>query len=742
VSLRIVHLSDLHLGFRAWPGTERGRNRRERDVSSAFHRALQEAARLRPDLVLITGDLFHRPDPPSLAYLSLVRGVRSLRSLLPSVPVLAIAGERDTPAAAADPGPMAVLDSLAGVEAAAGAVRAVRLRALGVHALLVPHRAVAEPPLPRVRPDEEARYNILLVRGDPGGEGPGLDVDPDDWDYVAVGGPHRARAWAEHVRAAGSPERIGWDPWSEGTEEKGFVVFDVERSRGELHPVATRPVVDLAPVRCDPEDPARGTRRLRHLLEAIPGGIDGRIVRIRLEGDLGVPEEGVEPGLLEGVRRRAAHLEVRLGAGARDRKDGRAPPGRRAGGGGADTPTGTVGRPAEGRPEAGPSLLAPGLYFVPDAGGSSPGRTVERLAALPPFPGEPGSDAARLRLLRIGGPPAVLLRAARELLSEGRSAEDPGPNADARPPRPDAAPYPRLEAELRARRGDAVEAAGEVEAGTFEWARDRQEAETRLLAYRERARELQHRLRSLEAEDAPCPTCGRGLGEVRDPLRAALGEEWEMVVQDGRWWKRRREQLDERPEALLELEAHSRRLRAEVAALSEALERARSGTPEGAPAGSREPPDAPVAPFRPSAAFRAFLARAGSHLRYWSEGRLSGIRWTGEGAPRVVERGLERAPSADEERALALVLHLALGEERNGGLLVLSGLDERGIDPLLPLLEGAPARDAAVVVVLPPSAPLPATPGLLVLQAVEGEAAVGFRVGPPRRGAIRLSPSR
>ncbi len=259
--VRLVHLSDLHLGFRAYFHLERGWNRRERDVASAFLAAVEQTARLQPDLVLITGDVFDGPNPPSTAFLTVHRALARLRRQLPDVPVLIIAGERDSPRSRADPGPVAVLDSLPGVEAAVGAPRAVHLQALDAHALLVPFRAAADPPLPEVRPNPLARWNLLLVRGRPSGSGKGVRVSPSEWNYVAVGGDHRPVAYRPNVRTAGAPERPGTCPWEEATEERGFLTFDLASGEAEFHPITGRPVVDLAPVRVTSEDPGAGTRR-------------------------------------------------------------------------------------------------------------------------------------------------------------------------------------------------------------------------------------------------------------------------------------------------------------------------------------------------------------------------------------------------------------------------------------------------------------------------------------------------
>ncbi len=140
----------------------------------------------------------------------------------------------------------------------------------------------------------------------------------------------------------------------------------------------------------------------------------------------------------------------------------------------------------------------------------------------------------------------------------------------------------RLEEELRSLRADAAEAAGEVEVQTMEWLRERQDAETHLFAYRDRARELKTKLDSLRAigEDAPCPTCGRHLEEHYAEVIGHLEEEWDSVVQDGTWWRRRREQLELKPEAVQDVESRSIKLHAQVEDLAEQVELARSALRE------------------------------------------------------------------------------------------------------------------------------------------------------------------
>ncbi|HEU4990688.1 MAG TPA: metallophosphoesterase, partial [Gemmatimonadaceae bacterium] len=65
--MRVVHLSDLHLGFRQYQRlTPLGANQREADVALTFKRTVDRVIALHPDLVVIAGDVFHsvRPTNP------------------------------------------------------------------------------------------------------------------------------------------------------------------------------------------------------------------------------------------------------------------------------------------------------------------------------------------------------------------------------------------------------------------------------------------------------------------------------------------------------------------------------------------------------------------------------------------------------------------------------------------------------------------------------------------------------
>ncbi|NIP59623.1 MAG: hypothetical protein GWM92_14940, partial [Gemmatimonadetes bacterium] len=253
-----------------------------------------------------------------------------------------------------------------------------------------------------------------------------------------------------------------------------------------------------------------------------------------------------------------------------------------------------------------------------------------------------------------------------------------------------------LEEELRSLRADAAEVTGDLEVATMDWLRERQDAETHLQAYRDRARELRARIRELEdaGSRGPCPFCGRSLGDHYDEVIGELGDEWESVVQDGRWWRRRWEQLELTPDRLQELEGRSLRLQAAVEECAERLERCRfelrerdelreregeilaalggEGRLQGEGSGGegpelrRESLRAELEGLRDQLLDESrtrLLRGAGSYLNRISGGRLLGLLPDDDGGAVAVEDGRRLGSPTEEDRAaIRVALRLALAD--------------------------------------------------------------------------------
>jgi DNA repair exonuclease SbcCD nuclease subunit len=708
----LVHLSDLHLGHRAYERAERGKNVRERDVTLAFQKAVQEVIRLKPELILLVGDIFDRPDPPPGALVALAQGLEAIRSAIPLTQVFMVAGARDTPRPMTDPGALAALDPFPNVEAVTGRARSVFLKDLGAHLYLVPHGAVVRRPYPELRTHPEARWNLLLAYAGVGtGVGPGLPLDPEPWDYVALGYLHQHQQVAPKVYYSGSLERVGPEPWREAAQEKGFLSYDLESGTSRFHPIPGRAVVALAPIRIPRRESSKLAGKVREVLSEVPGGIDGKIVRLRIEGLTPQEVKREAQGLFANLRERALHLAIEVDdfqnlAGdnhlplvARDRgfalralkermREDKTPEEEvesllKEYAGEALTSLDARGLEeellirefhgsalpflGEVSMEASEGLLGwmggdgrtlrafaatllwgvgihPGLPSVPEPGQAegSPGLALRlgfREGSFWRRSGAAATDApvggAEVSIAEWGLPvegialawcgaggdsPEEVLRGGQSLLAAARGVGEmewllsglseryPGLRKDRDLGELSARDYERLileseladlnsqlkalldaperlaelEAELLDLRGSVTEIGGDLGAGTMEWHRERQDAETHLVAYRDRGRELRDRIRKLEAlgPDSPCPTCGRLLAEHSQEVLDELREEWEELVQDGQWWRRRWEQLEEKPQDLIALEGQSLRMNARIEDCTERLETARSALRE------------------------------------------------------------------------------------------------------------------------------------------------------------------
>src|ERR1041384_3677158 len=96
--MRLVHLSDLHLGYRQYQRlTPPGVNQREADVAKTLAAAVDRIIELAPDAVLVAGDVFHTVRPTNQAILHAFLQFARLVRELPDAVIVMIAGNHDTP---------------------------------------------------------------------------------------------------------------------------------------------------------------------------------------------------------------------------------------------------------------------------------------------------------------------------------------------------------------------------------------------------------------------------------------------------------------------------------------------------------------------------------------------------------------------------------------------------------------------------------------------------------------------
>ena len=114
----------------------------------------------------------------------------------------------------------------------------------------------------------------------------------------------------------------------------------------------------------------------------------------------------------------------------------------------------------------------------------------------------------------------------------------------------------KFAAELEQLRAQRDTAAATLDEKKSAWLADKQDAFTQLTTYRDRAAELKTQINGIRelGEEGICPTCGRPVGKDYERLLEELEDQWQLLVQDGKWRAKRYEQLEAKPEEIADLE--------------------------------------------------------------------------------------------------------------------------------------------------------------------------------------------
>jgi DNA repair protein SbcD/Mre11 len=327
--VRLVHLSDLHLGYRQYQRqTPAGINQREADVAAVFRNVIERVIALKPDVVLLAGDIFHNVRPPNPAILHAFQQLSRLTEALPEAIVIMIAGDHDTPRSRET-------------------VCILRLfERVGVHVvdtnpkrLLFPERQLAVLAVPEtlslpgeLKPEEGFRYNILMLHG----RVPELMSEEDAltdrasvnieaarlnaplWNYVALGHYHVFARLRDNVFYSGSMEYTSARLWVDLSREKArkppgkvFVEFDLDSGRWTTHRIApARPLEDLPPINARGLSAEEVDAVIAGNVAAVRGGIEDRIVRQVVHQIPRHIARELDQRALREYRRRALHFQL------------------------------------------------------------------------------------------------------------------------------------------------------------------------------------------------------------------------------------------------------------------------------------------------------------------------------------------------------------------------------------------------------------------------------------------------
>lgn len=312
--MRLVHLADLHLGFRAYSRiTSKGINVREADVFNAFRESLERTIALQPDVVLIAGDVFHVPRPGNLAVVQTQRELIKFRQKC-NAEIVVIAGNHESVKSSDNRCILELLSLIPGISVVTNKPESITIADNRIKVFCLPHNALGESNQVQIRPDPDFTYNLLMLHGtvdsdrinDYGGYDIPADLMELPWDYVACGHYHSFTHLGRNAYYAGAIERTSNDIWKEANEKKGFVEFNLETHTAQFHVLdSPRQTIDLPAIDVMGKD-AEAINRLI-VDQAAQVDITDKLVRQRIIGLPKSVQRQLDYQMIRSLQTKATH---------------------------------------------------------------------------------------------------------------------------------------------------------------------------------------------------------------------------------------------------------------------------------------------------------------------------------------------------------------------------------------------------------------------------------------------------
>jgi exonuclease SbcD len=317
--MRLVHISDTHLGFSAYSKLDpaEGINQREADIYLAFEQAIDKALELKPDVVVHSGDLFDTVRPQNRAIDFALRQL--LRLSEAEIETVLISGNHSTPRLRETGNIFRIFEHLKSIHPVhePGAKR-IAVGDMAIHA--VPHSSNPSlvNVLSKLAPSNEYELNVLVLhagildsdtyRMDEFNEQTvPLSAVKSEWDYVALGHFHRFAEVTKNACYAGSTERFGF---GESAQKKGIVEVDLGKRSVKFHELKIREMVELKNLDAANLASSEILRVAKDIVSS--SAIDDKIVRLAI---LNVASDAYKSLDVSAIRRlgsSALHFELKI----------------------------------------------------------------------------------------------------------------------------------------------------------------------------------------------------------------------------------------------------------------------------------------------------------------------------------------------------------------------------------------------------------------------------------------------
>ena len=320
--VRVCHLADVHLGYRRYNKLSKtGMNQRELDVNLAFQESITRIISLKPDITIIAGDLFHAVRPSNAIVTFCFRQLRRL-ARESNAPVVIVAGNHETPKRADTGSVLQLFSEIDNVYVAESAHEVFTFKDKSIAVTCLPHAALLDLSGVSLRADDRYAHNILVVHGQVNerwvSDFGGVDVElkalaPHEWDYIALGHVHIHRPVALNAAYSGALEHTSNNIWSEASVGKGFLEIALPGGKRTFHPLTSpREIVVLDAIDVSGAEPHDVMSLINDRIESVPGGIEGKIVRLEVRGMSRETYRHLDHKELRNLRARALNLTLEI----------------------------------------------------------------------------------------------------------------------------------------------------------------------------------------------------------------------------------------------------------------------------------------------------------------------------------------------------------------------------------------------------------------------------------------------
>ena len=232
-----IHAADLHLGYAQY-----NLDVRREDFNAAFRELVDKTIELKPDFMIIAGDIFQQARPSNMTLENAITNFRRLRDA--GIPVLAVDGSHDSAPNVITGTILNPLDSTGLVyylpRHEGASWRNANCYVYGIPNFRTPQKTEEQLPIfleqnkPTPDPDLFNIFVFHMALDIPSIKPPGMEAEappeliPDDFNYYAAGHvhtPYKEKFKTGLLLYSGSTENVNYD---EAKNEKGFYYVEVD----------------------------------------------------------------------------------------------------------------------------------------------------------------------------------------------------------------------------------------------------------------------------------------------------------------------------------------------------------------------------------------------------------------------------------------------------------------------------------------------------------------------------------